>query len=72
MRFDLREKIDPLEWHPWFAWRPVQLCDEREWKTGVWVWLERVERKIASDPYAIGMVYRTTTKTDAALAAKGE
>ena len=28
-----------LEWHPWFAWRPVQLADD------TWVWLERVQRR---------------------------
>ncbi len=27
------------DWHYWFAWRPVWAIE------GVWVWLERIERR---------------------------
>lgn len=30
------------DWHPWFAWRPVELDD----LLYSWVWLETIERRI--------------------------
>lgn len=31
--------VDERKWHPWFAWRPVRLPDNRR------AWLEVVSRK---------------------------
>jgi hypothetical protein len=30
-------------WHPWFAWRPVQMID------GGWCWMCFIERKLVDD-----------------------
>jgi hypothetical protein len=39
------------DWHPWFAWRPVQHYNDVDW-----LWLERVERRWCG--HGVGCVYR--------------
>lgn len=35
----MRKRIEPPEWHAWFAWFPIVTLGKS------WVWLEWVERK---------------------------
>jgi hypothetical protein len=38
MRIEFPKGPPKSGWRPWFAWRPVKV-------SGVWVWLEKVERR---------------------------
>jgi hypothetical protein len=59
MRFNIapRVKVDPGQWHAWFAWYPVEVS------AGKWIWLENVVRKrcyITRSPPAAMMVSPVT------------
>ena len=47
-----------MDWHAWFAWRPVPLghWSEHVGKRADWAWLERVERR--ATPYNWPTEYR--------------
>jgi hypothetical protein len=55
MRWKSPPKIDYFEWHPWFAWRPV------ETECNTWVWLERVMRRHVFDGYDCHWEYQLPT-----------
>jgi hypothetical protein len=44
-----------LEYHPWFAWRPV-----RSYRSNTWMWLETVDRRRACGGWSC--FYRPATK----------
>jgi hypothetical protein len=46
-----RRFAPPLEWHQWFAWRPVRHYNEVDW-----LWLEQVERSWRG--FGVGCIYR--------------
>jgi len=52
-----------MEWHLWFAWRPVPLghWSDHVGKRGGWAWLERVERR--ARPYNWPTEYRAAAAT---------
>ncbi len=46
MKVQFTSRYHDDEWRSWFAWRPVRL------DSGMWVWLERVERTPVQTMYA--------------------
>jgi hypothetical protein len=39
------------DWHPWFAWKPVWLCDMEVWAIGQWVFRR-------ADPVYVGHFWK--------------
>ena len=50
----IEKQLHFTNWHPWFAWRPVQLNND------LWCWLESIERRIKE----YNSVYRSTISSE--------
>jgi hypothetical protein len=50
--------MDRFEWHRWFAWRPVVIGRNGNYRE--WVWWEWIERKV-EDEIGFIMRYRLPT-----------
>lgn len=58
MRFGTNTKA-LYGWHPWFAWRPVEIEG-----TGILVWREWLERKAENGVMGTGLEYRYRFKDE--------